>query len=73
MKIALEELGYKNVYHFSTVDEDATHADLWIEVLRRKYEPQFGNPAEDSKTDWYQLLGDYNVSILSKQLTNGKH
>jgi hypothetical protein len=65
MKIALEKLGYKKVYHFFTVDEDPSHADLWISALRRKYEPQFGNSTEDLKTDWNRLLRDYNVDTPS--------
>ncbi|KAE9376155.1 hypothetical protein N431DRAFT_371218 [Stipitochalara longipes BDJ] len=61
MKIALEELGYKNVYHFSTVDEDPAHAGLWIEALRRKYEAQLGNSIETPKTNWNQILEGCNA------------
>ena len=65
MKIALEELGYKNVYHFSTVDEDPAHAGLWIEALRRKYEAQLGNSIETPKTNWNQILEGCNVSLFT--------
>jgi hypothetical protein len=68
MKIALEELGYKKVYHFFIVDEDPSHADLWISALRRKNEPQFENSTEDLKTDWNLLLRDYNVDHPSIQV-----
>jgi Sulfotransferase domain len=64
MKIALEQLGYKKVYHFSTVDEDPSHTDLWIEALKRKYEPQIGKPPDNLKTDWGQILENYDVRRL---------
>jgi Sulfotransferase domain len=62
MKIALEELGYKKVYHFFAVHKDPSHADLWIAALRRKYEPHLRNSTEDPETDWNQLLRGYNVN-----------
>jgi hypothetical protein len=61
MKIALEELGYKNVYHFSTVDEHQSHPDLWIAALQQKYEPA-GIPHNTPKINLDKLLGEYNVS-----------
>lgn len=62
MKIALEELGYKKVYHFSTVDEHQSHPDLWIAALKQKYQPPSGTPRKTPKTDWDQILGEYDVS-----------
>jgi hypothetical protein len=62
MKIALEELGYEKVYHFSAVDEHQSHPDLWIAALKKKYQPPTGTPPETVITDWDQLLGEYDVS-----------
>jgi len=61
MKIALEELGYKNVYHFSTVDENQPHPDLWIAALKHKYEQPAATPHKCPETDWDQILGEYNA------------
>lgn len=73
MKLALEELGYNKVYHFSTVDEDPAHANLWIAALRRKYEPHIGNPSSNTKTNWFQLFDDYDVRHLKMKLKCEDH
>jgi hypothetical protein len=63
MKTALEELGYKNVYHFTVVDEDPAHTDLWIEALRREYDPRISHSTKDLRINWNQLLGNCQVRI----------
>ena len=65
MKIALEELGFKKVYHFSTVDENESHPDLWISALKTKYDHGSGETGGPLNVDWNQLLGEYNVHCLS--------
>lgn len=60
MKFALEELGYQNVYHMSSIFDVESHAELWIEALHRK----FREGEADSLTAefWHHILGDYSVS-----------
>lgn len=64
MKIALQELGYANVYHFFQVAQNSSHADLWIEALKAKYEHdgESKHPGSNRVADWNQLLGEYSVS-----------
>ena len=62
MRIALEKLGYYDVYHFSSVFEHEAHFGLWIAALIAKYEND-GNTSEEtfSRDYWDNMLGRYNV------------
>ncbi|KAK0115675.1 hypothetical protein ONS95_000057 [Cadophora gregata] len=62
MRIALEKLGYENVYHFSSVFEHETHPELWISALKAKYE-QKGKESTNqfSKEYWDDILGEYSA------------
>ena len=66
MKIALEQLGYGNVYHMSSVFDDQSHAKLWIEALEAKYgqEGRDVNANQLTAAYWDRILGDYGVSRL---------
>lgn len=69
MRIALEKLGYDNVYHFSSVFEHETHPDLWIAALKAKYENDGNASGEVFKRDyWNTILGSYNVSLTISAL-----
>ncbi|KAG4433270.1 hypothetical protein IFR05_011240 [Cadophora sp. M221] len=62
MRIALEKLGYQNVYHFSSVFEHQSHPDLWIAALKGKYE-QEGETLSNQLTREHfdNILGGYNA------------
>merc|ERR1719262_1149059 len=62
MRIALEKLGYYDVYHFSSVFEHEAHSGLWIAALIAKYEND-GNTSEEtfSRDYWDNMLGRYNA------------
>jgi hypothetical protein len=62
MKIALEELGYLNVYHFSEVFEHKSHPNLWISALKAKYDPNREKSKEFTAADWDNLLDGCSVS-----------
>jgi len=62
MKIALEELGYGEVYHFSSAYGDLSHPNLWISALEAKYSSN-PNARKFTNNDWDSLLGKYNVSF----------
>ena len=69
MSIALEKLGYENVYHFSSVFENETHPDQWIAALEEKYKSEGRKSTEQfTKEYWDEILGEYHVSyfILSE-------
>ncbi|KAH8602274.1 hypothetical protein B0O99DRAFT_735718 [Bisporella sp. PMI_857] len=61
MKLALEDLGYKNVYHFSEVTDRPTHPALWISAMGDKFgtspKPSFYFDA----TYFDNILGDYDA------------
>ncbi|KAH7336626.1 hypothetical protein BKA65DRAFT_402987 [Rhexocercosporidium sp. MPI-PUGE-AT-0058] len=62
MRIALEKLGYKNVYHFSSVFEHQSHPDLWIAALKAKYEQKGGLcPGGVTRDYWDNIIGEYNA------------
>ncbi|KAH7403071.1 hypothetical protein BKA64DRAFT_440572 [Cadophora sp. MPI-SDFR-AT-0126] len=62
MRIALEKLGYENVYHFSSVFEHETHPDLWIAALEEKYKSQGEKSTiQFTKEYWDEILGGYNA------------
>ena len=60
MKIALEELGYKNVYHMSTTAARISHPDLWIEAINAKFGP---HPDLGALTSEFfdQILGEFDA------------
>jgi len=61
MKIALEELGYSNVYHFSSIEPE--HTPKWIAALKTKYEASSASrPVKE--TDFDEILSGYSVSFL---------
>jgi hypothetical protein len=76
MKLALEELGYKKVYHFFEVSENVGHTQRWIEALEVKYGENRIEPKTLTKTEWHELFKDYNVhpkhQILHKTKTDSK-
>jgi hypothetical protein len=63
MKLALEELGYGKIYHFSTLFHEPTHVDLWASALKAKY--QTGSKIPPSH--WEAILSDYAVRPPSLQ------
>jgi hypothetical protein len=63
MKIALEQLGYANVYHFSSIEPE--HTALWIKAMEGKYGPTSAS-APFASTDFDEILGDYNASLNFK-------
>ncbi|PVH70655.1 hypothetical protein DL98DRAFT_472433 [Cadophora sp. DSE1049] len=61
-KIALEKLGYENVYHFSSVFEHEAHPDLWIAALKEKYELKGEKSRKQfTREYWDGILGGYNA------------
>ena len=63
MKLALQELGYENVYHFFRMPHHSSHPALWIGALEAKYEHKDGNPEKQPIANWDDILGDYSVSV----------
>lgn len=61
MKIALEELGYSNVYHFSSIEPE--HTPKWIAAINAKYEPSSASKSVE-EIDFGEILGEYSVSVL---------
>jgi hypothetical protein len=63
MKIALERLGYGNVYHMSSIFDDESHAKLWTEALEAKYDSPgtAGNSTQLTAAYWDRILGNYDV------------
>lgn len=62
MKFALEELGYRNVYHMSSIFDDESHAKMWIEALKVKFGDAQGNRL--TAVFWDRIVGDYSVSYF---------
>lgn len=63
MKIALEQLGYGNVYHMSSIFDDESHARLWTEIMEARYDSQgnWGDSTQLTAGYWDTILGNYNV------------
>ncbi|KAL3427274.1 nad dependent epimerase [Phlyctema vagabunda] len=57
-KKALEQLGYKGVYHAATVFMTPGHADQWTAALEAKYE---GKGAPFTKEQFDAVLGQYSA------------
>ena len=58
MRTALEELGYKNVYHMTEVIKNPPDAVMWKEAFEAKY---FGKGKKFEKAEWDALLGHCEV------------
>ncbi|TRX95993.1 hypothetical protein FHL15_003135 [Xylaria flabelliformis] len=58
LKLALEQLGFPNVYHMSTFVENTEDSELWAHVIRAKIS---GNDVP--REVWDSLLGDYQVVV----------
>jgi hypothetical protein len=71
MKLALEELGYKKVYHFFEVSENLGHTQRWIEALESKFPHNETKPKTRPPSYWHELFEDYNV-YFKLQLPHGK-
>lgn len=67
MEIALEQLGYGNVYHMSSIFDEESHARFWIEAIEAKYGSPRRNqdPEQLTATYWDRILADYDVSLYS--------
>ncbi|KAH7333090.1 P-loop containing nucleoside triphosphate hydrolase protein [Rhexocercosporidium sp. MPI-PUGE-AT-0058] len=55
MKMALEMLGYHEVYHFFNTFNNLQDHDMWIPLLKAKYSPRA--PTVDWRTEFDKLLG----------------
>ncbi|KAK5308923.1 hypothetical protein LTR93_012316, partial [Exophiala xenobiotica] len=54
MKVALEKLGYKDVYHMTSIlTQNPRDADLW----KRAYDAVYGGKGKWGKKEWDALLG----------------
>jgi len=54
MCLALNELGYHDVYHMKSAYANDRDVELWIKALEAKYE---GNGTPFRRKQWDQLLG----------------
>lgn len=66
MKFALEQLGYGNVYHMSSIFDDEAHAARWIAALETKFNLPEKHPAkaeQRTRAYWEGILGGYGVRI----------
>ncbi|KAH6702881.1 putative NAD dependent epimerase/dehydratase [Leptodontidium sp. MPI-SDFR-AT-0119] len=62
MRIALEKLGYTNVYHFSSIFEHQSHPDLWTASLKAKFEQKGGISSDQLTREGFDnILGGYNA------------
>ena len=61
MKFALQDLGYKNVYHMTETFSQPGHPEQWIRALNAKYSPSTSPPFTNE--DWDNLLGSYSVHL----------
>ncbi|KAL9118054.1 MAG: hypothetical protein Q9187_005403 [Circinaria calcarea] len=58
MTVALQDLGYQNVYHMRTAYASERDVEQWIKALEAKYEAK-GAPF--TREQWDQLLGQYKA------------
>jgi hypothetical protein len=62
MKFALQDLGYKNVYHMTETFSQPGHPEQWIRALNAKFSPSTSPPFTNE--DWDNLLGSYSVHLV---------
>ena len=60
MQLALEQLGFRDVYHKKTLIMNPRHCALWNQALDAKYE----NKGTFDKAKWDKLLRTHQVYIL---------
>ncbi|KAI1744876.1 P-loop containing nucleoside triphosphate hydrolase protein [Xylaria scruposa] len=58
IKLALEQLGFPNVYHMSTFIEHTEDYKLWAHVIKAKV-----SGSDVPREVWDRLLGDYQVVV----------
>lgn len=64
MKVALEKLGYNDVYHMTSIlTQNPRDADLW----KRAYEAVYGGKGKWGKKEWDALLGHCMVRMPDRR------
>ena len=64
MKVALEKLGYKDVYHMTSIlTQNPKDADLW----KRAYDAVYGGKGKWGKKEWDALLGHCMVRMPDRR------
>ena len=68
MTIALQELGYGEVYHKRSAYASGRNVELWIQALEAKYK---GRGTPFARDQWDSIFGDRKV-MSSKREFSGR-
>ncbi len=63
MTIALQELGYGEIYHMRSAYASERDVELWIQALEAKYE---GKGAPFARAQWDSIFGDRKVGVSKR-------